>query len=94
VFLDDRDYPFGPPSPPARHVAPRRARKPPPPTPPQDDATLDFYNEEAKDDSEDFVRRVFHDWQTTMEEGREFQLSATMTDKEIERLTILVSEVP
>jgi hypothetical protein len=29
-----------------------------------------------------------------MEEGREFQLSATMTDKEIERLTILVSEVP
>jgi hypothetical protein len=37
---------------------------------------------------------VFHDWQTAMDEGREFQLLAMITDEEIARLGILASEVP
>jgi hypothetical protein len=85
-FLGDRDYPFGPPS------SPRRTRQPAPPAPPQDDDALAYYNEKAKEDSDDFTGCVFHTWQTAMEEGREFQLPATMTDEEIERLGILVSE--
>jgi hypothetical protein len=41
----------------------------PPHAPLQDDDALAFYNEEAKDDNEDLVSCVFHDWQTTMEEA-------------------------
>jgi hypothetical protein len=78
-----------------RHpTAPRAAWQPPPPTPPKDDAALDFYNEEAKYDSKDFVGCIFHDWQAAMEEGREFQLPTMMIDEEIERLGILVLRVP
>jgi hypothetical protein len=87
-FLGDRDYPFGPPS------SPRRTRQPAPPAPPQDDDALAYYNETAKEDSDDFTGCVFHTWQTAMEEGREFQLPVTMANDEIARLGILVSEVP
>jgi hypothetical protein len=41
----------------------------PPHAPLQDDDALAFYNEKAKDDNEDLVSCVFHDWQTTMEEA-------------------------
>ncbi|KAK1605846.1 hypothetical protein QYE76_029519 [Lolium multiflorum] len=41
-----------------------------------------------------FVGCVFHDWQTVMEGGLEFRLPVTMTGEEIERLDILMSEVP
>jgi hypothetical protein len=51
---------------------------------------LSYYNEEAIDD---FVGCVFNACQMAMEEGREFELRAKMTDEEIERLDILVSEV-
>lgn len=57
-------------------------------------AVVSYYNEEAKDDSDDFVGCVFHAWQTSMEEGhQEFQQPVTMADDEIERLDILVLEV-
>jgi hypothetical protein len=59
----------------------------------QDDDEMDYYNEETKDDSNDFVGYVFHEWKTTMEEGREFQLPTTMRDEEFKRLGILVLEV-
>jgi hypothetical protein len=68
-FLGDTDYPLGPPPPLPHPAAPCRAGPPSPPAPPQDNATLAFYNEEAKDDSDDFVGIVFHDSQTVMEEG-------------------------
>ncbi|KAM0823304.1 hypothetical protein ACQ4PT_070952 [Festuca glaucescens] len=77
----------------ARPAAPRRGRTLSPPPPPQDDAALAYYNEEAKDNSDDFIGIVFHDCQTTMEEDQEFQLPNTMTDDEIARLGILVSEI-
>jgi hypothetical protein len=43
-----------------------------PPTPPRGDAALAYYNREAKDDTDDFVGFVFHNWQAAMEEGMEF----------------------
>jgi hypothetical protein len=55
---------------------------------------LAYYNKEAKDDSDDFVTSVFHDWRPTVEEARVFQLRATMVDEKITRLGILVSEAP
>ncbi|KAM0924360.1 hypothetical protein ACQ4PT_004980 [Festuca glaucescens] len=66
-----------------------------PPSPPQDDDddALAYHNEEAKDDSDDFVAYVFHDWQAAMAEGRKFNFPPKMTDEEIERLGVLVSEV-
>jgi hypothetical protein len=93
-LLGDQDYPFGPPPAHARPPAPPlRTHRPAPLVPPWDDNALPYYNEEAKDGSDDFVGYVFHVWQTTMEEGREFQLPTTMAEEEIERLGILVSEV-
>lgn len=89
-FLDDRDYTLDQPS---ASAPPRRTRQPAPPAPPQDDDALAYHNEEAKDDSDDFVAYVFHDWQAAMAEGRKFNLPATMTDEEIERLCVLLSEV-
>jgi hypothetical protein len=59
--------------------------------PPQDDVTLDIYIE-GNDGSQDFVGSVCHKWQTCMDDGREFQPPATMTDDEIEMLIILVAE--
>jgi hypothetical protein len=47
----------------------------------------------AEDDSDDSVGNVLHDWQMSMEEDQELQLPDMMTDDEIERLGILVSEV-
>jgi hypothetical protein len=73
---------------------PRQRRQTSLPTPPRDDAALAYYDEDAKDDSDDFVHNVLHDWQSAMEEGREFQLPVTMANDEIARLGILVSEVP
>jgi hypothetical protein len=69
-----------------------------PPLPPQDeddddDEDEDEDNEEAKDDVDDFIARLFHDWQEAMAEGRKFDLPPTMTDEEIERPGILVSQV-
>jgi hypothetical protein len=68
-----------------------------PPVPPRydgdNDDTLAYHNEEAKDDSDDFVTCVFHDWHVAMVEGRKFDFPPAMTDEEIERLGVLVSEV-
>jgi hypothetical protein len=88
-FLGDREYPFD--QPPTR-APPRRTRQTAPPAPPHEDA-LAYHHEEAKDDSDDFVACVFHDWQAAMAEGRKFNLPATMTHKEIESLGVLMSEV-
>jgi hypothetical protein len=60
-FVGDRDYPFDEPLTPANPLAPpRRTRQPAPPAPPQDDGALAYYNEEDKDDTDDFVGYVFH----------------------------------
>jgi hypothetical protein len=37
-----------------------------------DDAALAYYNEEAKDNSDDIIATVFYDWRTARKEGREF----------------------
>jgi predicted RNA-binding protein with PUA-like domain len=91
-FLGDRDYPYGSPLSPPRLVALRRPRQPSAPAHGQDDAALEYYNEEAKDDNDDIVATLFYDWQMAMEERREFQLSNNMTEEEISRIAVLVSE--
>jgi hypothetical protein len=67
-------------------------------TPPQDEDDKDYdalpyHNEEAKEDSDDFVACIFHEWQASKAEGREFDLPPAMTDDEIANLSVLVSQV-
>jgi hypothetical protein len=87
-FLGEMDFPFDWPPPPHRPT-----RQPPAPPQDDDDEEANDHNEEAKDDSDDFIACIFHEWEPTMAEGRKFKFPATMTDDEIERLGILVSEV-
>jgi hypothetical protein len=47
----------------------------------------------ANDDSDDFIALIFHNWQAAMVEGLKFDFSLAMTDEEIERLGVLVSQV-
>jgi hypothetical protein len=42
-----------------------------------------YHNEEAKDDSDDFVGYVFYEWQKAMGKSHKFQAPDTMTDDEI-----------
>lgn len=74
--------------------APLRARQQAPPQ--DDDAALvyAYHNEGARDDSEDFVAAIFYEWETDQAEGRDFQVSADMTEDEQERLATLISQVP
>jgi hypothetical protein len=39
------------------------------------------------------VACIFHDWQTSMADGRKFDFPPAMTNEEIERLAVLVSQV-
>nr|XP_051211115.1 sulfated surface glycoprotein 185-like [Lolium perenne] len=54
---------------------------------------LAYHNKEAKDDSDDYVACIFQEWQLAMAEGREFEYPDNMTDDEIARLGVLISEV-
>jgi hypothetical protein len=47
----------------------------------------------ANDDSDDFIALIFHNWQAAMVEGLKFDFSLAMTDEEVERLDVLVSQV-
>jgi hypothetical protein len=46
----------------------------------------------VKDDSDDYVAAVFHEWQQAMAEGRNFEFPENMTDDEMAKLGVLVSE--
>jgi hypothetical protein len=89
-FLGDRDFPWELPPPP-------RHRTVQPPT--QDDDEEDdydamaYHNEQAKNDSDDFVSCIFHEWKAATAEGHEFNLPQAMADKEIEKLGVLVLRV-
>jgi hypothetical protein len=54
---------------------------------------LAYQNEEAKDDSDDYIVCIFQEWQLAMAEGREFEYPDNMMDDEIARLGLLVSQV-
>jgi hypothetical protein len=90
-FLCDRDFPFDHPS--APH---RRTRQPPAPAQDDDDEeyseALAYHNEEAKDNSDDYVTCIFQEWRLAMAEGREFEYPEEMTDDKIARLGVLVLE--
>jgi hypothetical protein len=49
-----------------------------------------YHKEEAKENNDDFIACVFHDWQAAMTEGRKFEFPTAMTDEEIEKLGVLV----
>jgi hypothetical protein len=91
-FLGDRDFLFDHPPPP-RH----RTRQPPTPSQDDDDDyysdTLAYHNDKAKDYSDDYVACIFQEWQLAIANGREFEYPAMMTNNEIARLDVLVSEV-
>jgi hypothetical protein len=53
---------------------------------------LAHHNEEVKEDSDDYVADVFHEWQQAMAEGRTFDFPENMTDDEMAQLGVLVSE--
>nr|XP_051221758.1 formin-like protein 14 [Lolium perenne] len=97
--MGDRDFPFD------RPLAPRRRRRQAP-MPAHDDhddndgdddedynEALAYQNDETKDDSDDYVTCIFQEWQLALAEGWEFDYPDNMTDDEIVRLDLLVSEV-
>jgi hypothetical protein len=43
---------------------------------------LAYHSEEAKDDSDDFVAVVFHEWQQAFEEGRNFESPGVHRDRQ------------
>jgi hypothetical protein len=53
---------------------------------------LTYYNEEAKDDNDDYVTCIFQEWKLVMAESRKFD-PEEITDDEIARLGVIVSEV-
>jgi hypothetical protein len=53
---------------------------------------LAYHNEEVKDDSDDYVAAIFHEWQQALAEGRVFEFPENMTDDEMAKLGVLVSE--
>nr|XP_051189942.1 actin cytoskeleton-regulatory complex protein pan-1-like [Lolium perenne] len=54
---------------------------------------LAYHNEEAKNDSDDYVACIFQEWKLAKAEGQKFEFSDNMMDDEIARLGLLVSEV-
>lgn len=91
-FLADRDYNFGPPA--RRHRPLTRTSPPPPPPRPKEMWGEDILGMVVWDDSDGFIASVFHDIQMTMEEGREIELLEELTEEEVMRLGILISELP
>jgi hypothetical protein len=107
-FMGDRDYPFGPAPPARRQQAPTRREQPQHNDREDEDdddeayavydddddyiEALAYHSEEVKDDSEDYVGLVFHEWQQAMAEGRNFEFPDNMTDDEMAKLGLLVSE--
>jgi hypothetical protein len=104
--MGDRDYPFGPAPPARRQQAPTRREQPQHNDREDEDdddeayavydddyiEALAYHSEEVKDDSEDYVGLVFHEWQQAMAEGRNFEFPDNMTDDEMAKLGLLVSE--
>jgi hypothetical protein len=56
-------------------------------------AALAYHNEEDKDESDDLFACIFHEWQAAKAEDRQFDLPPAITDEEIEKLGLLVSQV-
>jgi hypothetical protein len=46
---------------------------------------LAYHNEDAKDDSDDYVACIFQEWQLAMAKGRKFEYSDNMTHDVIVR---------
>lgn len=90
-FLGDRDFPFG---------VPARSRREPPPPPARrameaPPASLENWpGRVVRDDSEDYVAAVFYGLRQAEEHGEEYDLPEDLTDEEMARLGILMSEVP
>ncbi|KAK1601127.1 hypothetical protein QYE76_007888 [Lolium multiflorum] len=103
-FMGDRDFPFDrpPPTRPRRQQAPPRAQYNGDDDHDNDEyddyddddyiEALAYHNVEVKDDSDDYVAAVFHEWQQAMAEGRTFDFPENMTDDEMAKLGVLVSE--
>jgi hypothetical protein len=90
-FLGDRDFSFD-------HLPAPRRRTRQSPASAQDDnneeynEALTYHNEEANDDNDDYVACIFQEWKLVMAESQKFD-PEEITDDEIARLGVIVSEV-
>jgi hypothetical protein len=103
--MGNMDFPFDrPPLPrPRRQQVPTRAQQAPTPAQYSDDddeyddaddyiEALAYHTEEVKDDNDDYVVVVFQDWELAMAEDRKFELPDNMTDDEMAKLGVLITE--